>query len=207
MLLDIGAAGPYAGLVVAIPVLFIGLLTSELSELPTEIAAGMGFEGNSIFYLAAKFLVFGEWLPKPENFQGVIPIFHWLRYFFTGSPLPYGGLDVTLNQVAWAGWAGLLVTALNLIPAGQLDGGHLLYVLFGHHARKLVPVILVLLVLFGFVWSGWWIWALIIFILGRFHAEPLDQITPLSPNRKIIAAFGLVLFVLLFMPVPLITVF
>ena len=115
--------------------------------------------------------------------------------------------DVTLNQVAWAGWAGLLVTALNLIPAGQLDGGHLLYVLFGRNARKLLPVILTALVLLGFVWSGWWLWAGIIFLMGRFHAEPLDQITPLTPNRKFVAAFGLVLFVFLFMPVPLMTVY
>ncbi len=207
ILLDIGAVGPYAGLVVAIPVLFFGLWTSDLNILPSNLAAGQGFEGNSIFYLLAKFAVFGEWLPRPENFQGISPVLYWLRYFFTGSPLPGGGLDVTLNQVAWAGWAGLLVTALNLIPAGQLDGGHLLYVMFGHNARKLVPVILALLVLLGFVWSGWWLWAGIIFFLGRFHAEPLDQITPLSPNRKIAAAFGLVLFVLLFMPVPLVTVF
>jgi hypothetical protein len=205
-LLDIGAAGPYAGLVIAIPVLLYGLYTSELHVLPTDLLQGHGFEGNSIFYLLSKFAIFGEWLPRPESYQGISPIFYWIRYFFTGSPLPVGGLDVTLNQVAWAGWAGLLVTALNLIPAGQLDGGHMLYVLLGRNARKLVPVILVLLILLGFVWMGWWLWAGIIFLLGRFHAEPMDQITPLDPRRKLIAAFGLVLFVLLFMPVPLITV-
>ena len=206
VLLDIGAAGPYAGLLVAVPVLIYGLLTSELNVLPAELALGQGFEGNSIFYLLTKFAVFGEWLPRPESYQGVSPFFYWLRYFFTGSPLPHGGLDVTLNQVAWAGWAGLLVTALNLIPAGQLDGGHMLYVLFGRHATKLVPVILAVLILLGFVWMGWWLWALIIFVMGRFHAEPLDQITPLDPKRKFVATFGLVLFVLLFMPVPLMTV-
>jgi hypothetical protein len=203
---DIGAAGPYAGLVIAIPVLIYGLYTSDLNVLPKELVQGQGFEGNSIFYLLTKFAVFGEWLPRPESYQGISPIFYWIRYFFTGSPLPSGGLDVTLNQVAWAGWAGLLVTALNLIPAGQLDGGHLLYVLFGRNARKLVPVILAVLFFLGFVWLGWWLWAGIIFFMGRFHAEPLDQITPLEPRRKYVAAFGLVLFVLLFMPVPLITV-
>jgi hypothetical protein len=206
ILLDIGAAGPYAGLVIAIPVLIFGLYTSNLHVLPPELVRGQGFEGNSIFYLLTKFAVFREWLPRPESYQGISPILYWLRYFFTGSPLPHGGLDVTLNQVAWAGWAGLLVTALNLIPAGQLDGGHMLYVLFGRNAKKLVPVILVTLVLLGFVWTGWWLWAGIIFLLGRFHAEPLDQITPLDSRRKFVAAFGLVLFVLLFMPVPLMTV-
>jgi membrane-associated protease RseP (regulator of RpoE activity) len=206
ILLDIGAAGPYAGLVVAIPVLLFGLFTSDLNELPQVLTPGQGFEGNSIFYLAAKFAVFREWLPRPESYQGISPILYWLRYFFTGNPLPNGGLDVTLNQVAWAGWAGLLVTALNLIPAGQLDGGHMLYVLLGRRARKIVPFILVALGLLGFVWPSWWLWAAIIFFLGRFHAEPLDQITPLDERRKVVAVFGLVLFVLLFMPVPLLTV-
>jgi len=206
ILLDIGAAGPYAGLIVAIPVLLFGLYTSELNELPQIILRGQGFEGNSIFYLVAKFAVFGEWLPRPESYQGVSPTLYWLRYFFTGSPLPRGGLDVTLNQVAWAGWAGLLVTALNLIPAGQLDGGHMLYVLLGRKASKVVPFILVALALLGFVWPSWWLWAAIIFFLGRYHAEPLDQITPLDGRRKGVAAFGLVLFFLLFMPVPLLTV-
>ena len=206
-LLDIGAAGPYAGLIVAIPVLIYGLATSDLHVLPSVLAQGQGFEGNSIFYLLTKFAVFGEWLPKPESYQGIAPLFYWLRYFFTGSPLPHGGLDVTLNQVAWAGWAGLLVTALNLIPAGQLDGGHMLYVLVGDKSRKLLPVILIALVLLGFVWPSWWLWVLILLFLGRYHAEPLDQITPLDPRRRAVAAFGLVLFVLLFMPVPLLTVF
>jgi Zn-dependent protease len=206
-LLDIGAAGPYAGLIVAIPVLIYGLATSDLHVLPSVLTQGQGFEGNSIFYLLTKFAVFGEWLPKPESYQGIAPLFYWLRYFFTGSPLPHGGLDVTLNQVAWAGWAGLLVTALNLIPAGQLDGGHMLYVLVGDKSRKLLPVILIALVLLGFVWPSWWLWVLILLFLGRYHAEPLDQITPLDPRRRAVAAFGLVLFVLLFMPVPLLTVF
>jgi membrane-associated protease RseP (regulator of RpoE activity) len=206
VLLDIGAAGPYAGLIVAIPVLIFGLYTSELNVLPSELQVGQGFEGNSVFYLALKYAVFGELLPRPDTFAGQSPLLYWVQYFFTGTPLPNGGLDVTLNQVAWAGWAGLLVTALNLIPAGQLDGGHLLYVLFGGNVRKLLPVILGILILLGFVWSGWWFWAFLIMFLGRVHAEPLDQITPLDSGRKVIAVLGVVIFVLLFMPVPLMTV-
>ncbi|MFC1996664.1 site-2 protease family protein [Chloroflexota bacterium] len=206
ILLDIGAAGPYAGLVIAIPVLIFGLYTSELNSLPELLQPGQGFEGNSVFYLALKYAVFGELLPRPETFAGLSPVYYWMQYFFTGTPLPHGGVDVTLNQVAWAGWAGLLVTALNLIPAGQLDGGHLLYVLFGRNARKLLPVILGALIILGFVWSGWWLWAFLIMFLGRMHAEPLDQITPLKQGRKAVAIFGLFLFILLFMPVPLMTV-
>ena len=125
--------------------------------------------------------------------------------YFTGLPLPNGGADVLLNDVAWAGWAGLLVTALNLIPAGQLDGGHLSYVLFGHNTRKFRPTILGIMLILGIFWSGWWLWAALIFFLGQTHAEPLDQITSLDPNRKAIAIFGLLLFVLVFIPVPLIS--
>jgi len=206
ILLDIGAGGPYAGLIVAIPVLVFGLLTSEVHPLPSMPISGQGFEGNSIFYLLLKFSIFHEWLPKPANFQGMAPLLYWGRYFFTGTPLPFGGWDVTLNQVAWAGWAGLLVTALNLIPVGQLDGGHLLYVLLGKKAKYAVPVVVITLVALSMVWSGWFLWAALIFFFGRYHAEPLDQITPLSPGRKWVAIFGLVLFALLFMPVPLVTV-
>jgi membrane-associated protease RseP (regulator of RpoE activity) len=150
-----------------------------------------------------KFIVFGEWLPAPANLGGINPLIYWLRYFFTGQPIPFGAVDVLLHPVAWAGWAGLLVTALNLIPAGQLDGGHILYALFGKRSRIVLPFILVALIILGTVWSGWWLWAFIIFLLGRSHAEPLDQITPLDPRRKALAVFGLVVFVLVFTPIPL----
>lgn len=205
ILLDIGLAGPIAGLVVAIPVLIYGLTLSKIAPLPASIGAGVGLqiEGNSIVYLISKYLVFHQWLPVPLNFDGLPPLLYWIRYFFTGEPAPLGGLDVMISPIAWAGWAGLLVTALNLIPAGQLDGGHLAYTWLGKKALYLWPFILVGLVLLGFVWSGWWLWALIIFFLGRLYAEPLDQITPLNRGRKALAILGLILFLLVFMPVPL----
>ncbi|MBC8507613.1 MAG: site-2 protease family protein [Anaerolineales bacterium] len=205
VLLDIGAAGPLAGLVVAIPVLIYGLSTSEVHQLPELLHSGYGFEGNSILYLGIKFLVTGKWLPQPANFGGLQPLLYWLRYFFTGMPMPHGGIDITLNSVAWAGWAGLLVTALNLIPAGQLDGGHMIYVLLGNKARRLMPFILGALLLLGLVWSGWWLWAFLIFMLGRRYAEPLDQITTLDPRRRAVALLGIIIFVLVFTPVPLIS--
>jgi membrane-associated protease RseP (regulator of RpoE activity) len=107
-----------------------------------------------------------------------------------------------LHPVAMAGWAGLLVTFLNLIPAGQLDGGHVLYTVFGRRVRLILPVILACLVALGFFWSGWWIWAALIFLLGRAHAEPLDEITELDPPRKILAVVMLVVFLLVLTPVP-----
>ncbi len=203
ILLDIGVAGPLAGLVVAIPVLIIGLYTSEVSKIPLVLPPGQVFEGNSILYLLLKYIVHGNLLPQPVHFGGISPALYWIRYFFTGMPLPTGGLDVTINSVAWAGWAGLLVTALNLIPVGQLDGGHLIYGLLGVRARKIRPFILGGLLLMGLVWSGWWLWAFLIFLMGGVHAEPLDQITPLDQRRKAVAILGLIIFILVFTPVPL----
>ena len=208
ILLDIGIAGPLAGLVVAIPVLIIGLMLSEVSTIPAQLPPGTGLqiEGNSLLYLLAKYVVFGQLLPAPGSYGGLSGLQYWVTYFFTGHPLPLGGVDVMLSPVAWAAWAGLLVTALNLIPAGQLDGGHLIYVLLGKRANMLLPFILVTLVLLGFVWQGWWLWAFLIFILGRLHAEPLDQITTLNPGRRAVAWLGIIVFVLVFTPVPLLAV-
>ncbi|HEX2979487.1 MAG TPA: site-2 protease family protein [Anaerolineaceae bacterium] len=205
VLLDIGIAGPLAGLIVAIPVLLYGLSLSTIDRIPMAANVPFQIEGNSLLYLLAKFAVFGQWLPSPANFGGASAGLYWLRYFFTGQPIPLGGVDVMLHPVALAGWAGILVTSLNLIPAGQLDGGHLFYVLFGsQRARRTIPFILVALVLLGFAWSGWWLWAGLIFLLGRVHAQPLDEITPLDPPRKFLAALGLVIFFLVFTPVPMI---
>ncbi len=206
-LLDIGIAGPLAGLAVAVPVLLIGLRLSAISALPAAPAggsAGLMLEGNSILYLLLKALMFGQFLPAPANYGSAGPLLYWLRYFFTGTPLPFGGLDVMLHPVAWAGWAGLLVTGLNLIPAGQLDGGHLVYVLLGpERVRKIYPVILILVGVLSIFWTGWLIWLAILFLLGRMHAEPLDQITPLDPKRKTLALIGLGVFLLTFAPVPM----
>lgn len=205
ILLDIGIAGPLAGLVVAIPVLLIGLSLSEVSRIPEILQPRQAFslEGNSILYLLAKFIVHGQWLPTPASYGSVSPIMYWLRYVFTGLPSPIGGTDVMLHPIAWAGWAGLLVTALNLIPAGQLDGGHVLYSLFGKNARFVLPFVLVGLAVLGIFWQGWWLWVFLILLLGSSHAQPLDQITNLDAGRTALAIFGLIVFVLVFVPVPL----
>jgi len=206
-LLQIGIAGPIAGFIVAIPVLILGLSLSEIGYLPPtpEAAFGHVLEGNSIFYLATKYVVLGELLPSPIDYGGASPLFYWGRYFFLGSPIPYGGRDVLLHPLAWAGWAGLLITALNLIPAGQLDGGHIVYTLIGDAAKKLWPFIVITLLLMGLVWPGWYIWAMLIFFMGRSYAKPRDEITELDTRHKVLAISGLVLFILVFMPLPLIT--
>ncbi len=210
-LMDIGLAGPLSGLLVAVPVLLLGLWLSKVAPVSTaDLQPGMGFtmEGNSLLYLGAKFLVFGKLLPAPVDFNGLSPFMYWVRYFFSATPFPEGGIDVMLHPVAWAGWAGLLVTALNLIPAGQLDGGHLVYVLLGRErARMVLPFVLVALGFMGLAWSGWWLWAGLIFFFGRIYAEPLDAITPIDAPHKFMAVVGIIIFVLVFIPVPLSVVY
>lgn len=204
VLLDIGIAGPLAGLAVTIPVLLLGLALSDTGPILGQ--PGGLLEGNSILYLAAKFLVFGKMLPEPLTYGGLPPALYWLIYFFTGQPLPIGGLDVQLHPVAWAGWAGLLVTAMNLIPVGQLDGGHVLYVLLGgERMRRMFPVVLGVLGLLGFFWMGWWLWAGLLLLMGRRHAEPLDEITQLDPRRRRLALLMLIVLILVFIPVPLVS--
>jgi len=202
-LFDLAIAGPLAGLVVAIPVLLYGLSTSSLALVTA--APGAFAEGNSLLYLLAKFIVFGKLLPAPPDLSGLPLLYHWISYFFIGQPSPVGSTDVFINQVAWAAWVGLLVTFLNLIPAGQLDGGHILYAVFGKKANRILPVILVVTVLLGFLWVGWWLWAVLIFLFGRSHAEPLDQITQLDPKRKALAVLVLIVFLVTLAPIPFIT--
>jgi membrane-associated protease RseP (regulator of RpoE activity) len=179
-LLDVGAAGPLAGLVFAVPILIYGLSISPVLPLPESYQ----LEGNSILYALAKFAV-------------------------TGQILPNGNEDIFLSQVAWAGWVGLLVTGLNLIPVGQLDGGHIAYSLFGDRARLLywpVVIALALLAVFTLVFAGiptWLVWVVLIFFLGRLYAEPLDDVTPLDGRRRILAIISLIVFLLVFVPIPL----
>ncbi len=226
-LFDLGIAGPLAGLIVAIPVLILGLSLSTVGTTQntyyTKTAAGADvcsntakvgdtyscpddnmLEGNSLLYLGLKYLVKGELLPSPLHYN-TSPLLYWVRYFFTASPIPVGGRDVIIHPVAMAGWAGLLVTFLNLIPVGQLDGGHIIFSVFGKRVNVIVPVILGATILLGFFWNGWWLWSVIIFLLGRFHAEPLDQITQLDSSRKALAALMLVVFLLVLTPVPFVT--
>jgi membrane-associated protease RseP (regulator of RpoE activity) len=212
VLMDIGLAGPLAGLVIAVPVLLIGLALSEVGPLPTQGSqlAGTFLEGNSLLYLGAKYLVTGELLPQPLDYRGVAPIVYWVRNLLfgvggpLGVPVPRGGLDVQLHPMALAGWAGFLVTGLNLIPTGQLDGGHALYSLLGRRASALWPFVVVGLLGLTLVWNGWLLFAGLIFLMGRRYAQPLDDVTPLDAQRRAIAIFGLLLFVLIFTPVPIV---
>lgn len=185
VLLDIGAAGPLIGLIVAIPILLIGLKTSPIVQQQLwerffhfHAMTPYGHEGNSILYMLAKYVVFGRILPNDMY-------------------------DVFINQVASAGWAGLLVTALNLIPVGQLDGGHIIYSLIGERARVLFTPVIVVLALLSMFFVTWMLWVVLLLLLGRIYATPLDSITRLDNRRRVIAIIGLIAFVLVFMPIPI----
>jgi len=217
VLFDVGVAGPLAGLVVTIPVLFLGLWLSHLGPIGSPISGATGLlEGNSLFYLFAKYLVYGKLLPEPVSTGGLSFTAYWIRYFLTGQPIPFGGLDVQLHSVALAGWAGLLVTALNLVPVRTLDGGHVAYGLFGENARRIFPVavgvliaLIFLPVLLTFSLASfnlsWLLWVFILFWLGNIRTQPLDDITELDPKRRTLGFFVLFIFLLIFTPIPMVT--
>lgn len=198
-LLDIGAAGPIAGMIVAIPVLIWGIHTSPIEVVPTDNPA-VFVEGRNLLYLG-------------------------LLYALKG-PIP-DGHDIWLNGPALAGWAGLLVTQINLIPVAQLDGGHVAYALFGkkqdgysnlvHRSLPFLAAGVSLAYtatmyargergeeLYGEVAAGmhWLVWfgmlSLMARLAGKEHPPTIDE--PLTRGRKIVAVATLILFGLLFMP-------
>lgn len=171
-LLHIAVAGPLAGFILAVPILLWGLSISPVKP----VGPGL-LEGNSLLYAAMKILVFGRFLPD-------------------------GRFDVYLSPMAFAGWTGLLVTAFNLLPVGTLDGGHIIYALFGERAQMLMWPIVGVLLLLGLRWSGWWLWAVLIMLFGRYHATPLDDITGLDDASRIVGVVTLALLILTFVPVP-----
>ena len=204
-MLAVGAAGPLTGFLLAVPILILGLHLSTVEPLSMPAPGGTVFmEGNSLLYIFLKFAVFGQILPG----SGLTPAFpaaakEVLAALFGTVPLA-GSYDVMIHSVALAGWAGLLVTALNLLPVGQLDGGHIMYSLLGQRARIFTWPIIVLLVVMGlFLWPGWFLWAGLLFLFGRQHPDPLDDVTRLGTLQKILAALVLVIFLLVFTPVPL----
>jgi membrane-associated protease RseP (regulator of RpoE activity) len=175
-LFDIAVAGPLAGLVVALPALWVGLRWSRVGMVPE--GGGMTF-GDSLLMRFMTFLVFGD-----------IP----------------DGMDVFVHPVALAGWVGLFVTALNLFPVGQLDGGRIAYALFGSRHRFVsIGTFFGLLALGAVAESlNWIVFAGLVFLLiGFHHAPPLDDVTPLSTDRYVVGLCCLVLLVLLIPPVPI----
>jgi membrane-associated protease RseP (regulator of RpoE activity) len=184
-LFDIGIAGPVGGLIVAIPLLVLGLALSHVGPPPGNLDTAWQ-EGNSLLYLGIKYLMFGKILPS-------------------------NGEDVWLNSIAFAAWAGLLVTMINLIPVGQLDGGHVSYALLGRWAWRLGSLAIAGMV----VWGGWlmangneaggfWLmWGFVNLALNPRHPPPLNDATRLDGRRLVLGLLVLAIFILTFMPAPL----
>lgn len=174
-LFDVGVSGPLAGFLLSVPALFLGLQMSRLvPALPRESS-----------------ILFGEPL--------LLKVFVRLIFGQVAQ-----NQDLILHPLAVAGWVGLLVTSFNLFPVGQLDGGHILYALFGDRTRKLAPGIILILALLGvFYWAGWLIWAILILILGVRHPSILESGRGFSKKRLALSLAMLLIFVFSFIPAPI----
>lgn len=173
-LMDIGASGPIAGFFVSVIAVVVGLHFSEIHAIPRQTGE-MIVLGDSLLFIALTKLVIGA---IPDTY------------------------DVYLHPVAFAGWIGFFVTSLNLIPAGQLDGGHIAYAVLGEKHWWLSKTMIGLLVVLGYFFQGWLIWAALLFFLGSKHPPILFPEVPLDPGRKAIGWISLVIFILTFIPVP-----
>jgi membrane-associated protease RseP (regulator of RpoE activity) len=173
MLMEIGAAGPIAGLMVAIPAVIYGLKLSSYQE----VSDGGLFLGSSLLFTA-------------------------IERFVIGSASE--GNDLFLHPIAFAGWGGLFVTAMNLFPIGQLDGGHVSYALFGSLQRRISTAFFLLLIPLGYFWPGWLIWVVLILLLVKIpHPPVIYEDIPLGGGRKIVGWIVLLLFILTFVPTPI----
>jgi len=164
----------------------------------------IGFAGPIVgFVVALPLLILGLLLSEPV--RGVDPSTRSLLMEFLVALLqPQSqGMAIALHPVAIAAGFGILITGLNLLPAGQLDGGHIAYAALGRAARPLAWATVILLALMGvLVWSGWLFWAVLVLFMGLRHPAPLNDVTPLDPGRKLISLGALLLFILTFTPQP-----
>jgi membrane-associated protease RseP (regulator of RpoE activity) len=178
ILFDIGVAGPIAGFVVVVPLMVVGLSMSRVVPLPADFVG----------------LELGEPL-----------IFQWVARLIWG-PIPEGH-SLNLHPMAFAAWFGLLATALNLFPIGQLDGGHISYSVFGRKSTYVTLGAVGTAVLLTFVSLSWIIWAALMVIMliafGPRHPSTLDEHVPLDQRRLAIAGIALLIFVACFTPAPI----
>jgi len=171
-LLEVGAAGPIAGFIVAVPAVIIGLQWSTIDRLgiggPTELGEPLLLQLLS----------------------------HWLLSIPPGA-------NVLLHPVAFAGWIGLFITSLNLLPIGQLDGGHIGYAVFGERQRYISLAMVGVLIGLGLLgWKGWLFWAMLTSIIGIGHPPIIDAHVPLTRRQQIIAWVALIIFLVTFIPSP-----
>ena len=173
-LIDIGASGPIAGFILSVIAAVVGLHYSSLVPV-TETTGGLRL-GDSILFSLLERVVIGT---PPDSY------------------------DILLHPVAFAGWIGLFVTSLNLIPIGQLDGGHIAYAFLREHHRVLSIVLVVTLLVLGlFFWEMWAVWGVLMVVLGLKHPPVIYWEVPLDGKRKCAGALAFVIFIITFMPSP-----
>ncbi len=177
VLFDIGLAGPYAGLMVAIPLFLIGLYLSSSEIVPAT------FDGRTLERLGSSIFI-----NVALNFIADVPEGH----------------TIIVDPVLFAAWWGIFVTAINLLPVGQLDGGHTSYALFGRYAHPIALITFLLLILAGALLQqfSWFIWAFFIMLGGLRHPPPMNDISNVGPVRKVIGIITIFVFVMIFVPVP-----
>jgi membrane-associated protease RseP (regulator of RpoE activity) len=171
-LLDIGMAGPLAGFVIALPATIIGYHLSESGPTP----AGEG-------------LILGRSL-----------LTWFLESSFLQAPGP--GYSIMLHPIGFAGYIGLFVTAMNLLPVGQLDGSHVVTALLGAKQHTIAKITLFLLFVIGIYWQGWWLWAFLLLMTGIRHPVIRYDARAMGRTRKTLAWITIVIFFLTFVPIP-----
>ena len=177
-LFDIGLSGPIAGFVIAVPALLIGLGLSVVERVPADFS--------------------GVELGEPLLFRGAA----WLIW----GTLP-DGMSINMHPMAFAAWFGLLATALNLFPIGQLDGGHVAYAVLGSRSTLVTLFTIALAIGLTFVSSSWIVWTVLMVVMlmtiGPRHPPTLDDTTPVGPARVALAIFGLIMLIVCFTPAPI----
>jgi hypothetical protein len=179
-LFDIGIAGPIAGFIPAVGALFVGLTLSKTALPPSPILQDIAFGHPLIFSVAHRILA-------------------WL----THAPVHSLPLErISLHPIAFAAWVGMVVTSLNLLPGGQLDGGHILYAVFPRGHRLVTVLTVMALIPMGFQSVGWWVWSLVLLATGWRHPE-VPQWPGLDRKRWALALLAVVLLLVTITPVPI----
>lgn len=174
-LLEIGVAGPLAGLALAIPIGILGLILTNMEARPVPVDVGS---------------------------EGLVQISFPMIYLWLEQLVPIQG-EYLLHPTAFAAWVGFLVTALNLLPAGQLDGGHIARALLGNQAKYASWAAIAVLIGLSFFYWSWLLFALLILFLGAKHPPPLNDITRLDTRRKLVGVFAFVVLIVAFVPIPM----
>ena len=179
-LFDIGIAGPLAGFIVAMPILLVGMHMSTVVRVPADFRGDVFELGEPLLFKAAEWLTFGNIAD---------------------------GYSVNMHPMAFAAWFGMLATALNLFPIGQLDGGHISYAVLGRRSTTVTLVMVLCLIGLTFVSTSWLVWTVLTVVMlaafGPRHPRTVDEDVPLDRGRLWVAALALLMFVLCFTPAPI----